>query len=86
MKLLNITPESLASYTNCKTREARRYLNRRHAGALSGGFYRLTPEQSGAAVDALRRVGRAYAGRAAYSATNSQLANSNAPLISKREK
>ena len=91
MKLLNITPETLAMQANCKTRDARRYLDRRHAGALAGAlagtFYRLTPEQSGAAVDALRaKCGAVYGGRAAYSAGYSALAQSGATLHSKREK
>jgi hypothetical protein len=86
MQLLNITPDTLAQNANCKTRDARRYLARRHAGALSGEFYRLTAEQAGAAVNALRGRSGVYSSRVGCSATYSQLAKSNAPLISKREK
>ena len=87
MNLLNITPETLAIQANCKTRDARRYLDRRHAGALAGGFYRLTVAQAGAAVDSLRaRSGAVYGGRAAHSAGYSALAQSGAQLHSKREK
>jgi inosine/xanthosine triphosphate pyrophosphatase family protein len=86
MKLLNITPETLASNAQCKNRDARRYLARRHAGAFNGTSYGLTAEQAGKAVDALRGRGGVYSSRVGCSATYSQLANSNAPLISKREK
>ena len=87
MNLLNITPETLALQSRCKTRDARRYLDRRHAGTKAGAFYRLTPEQAGAAVDSLRaRSGAVYGGRAAHSAGYSALAQSGATLHSKREK
>lgn len=86
MKLLNITPEALAMQANCKARDARRYLARRHSGAFNGTSYGLTAEQSRAAVFALRGRGGVYATRVGCSATWSQLANSNAPLVSKREK
>ncbi len=86
MKLLNITPETLAKGANCKTRDARRYLARRHAGALSNGFYQLTAEQAGAAVNALRGRSGVYSSRVGCSASYSQLANSGAPLHSNREK
>lgn len=87
MKILSITPETLAAQSQCKPREARRYLQRRHAGALAGGFYQLSAAQASAAVDSLRaRCGAVYGGRAAHSAGYSALAQSNAQTRSKREK
>lgn len=79
-----VTPEKLAAQALCKTRDARRYLTRKH-GPGEGGVWQLTILEYGAAYDALKQRGAVFNGRAAYSSGAAFLANSNARTKSRRE-